>query len=454
MTDDIPTPTDADAPRDDGYADRTPPHDRDAEMSALGAMMLSRAAVDDVLATVRATDFYLPKHEVVVLAVAAMTDRGDPIDVITVTNELTSTGMLTRAGGAEYLHQLTGFVPTAANAHFYASIVAEKAVLRRLVEAGTRIVQMGYASEGEVTDLVNAAAAELDSIGTAETSKVRRIGEVYASVVNDLETEKPNYIPTPWPSMSRAMGGFAPSNVYLFGAKPGDGKTITILQCAAKLARHGMVAFFSLEMTTEELALRMLSQFGDVHMRDLLNRSLTDQDWNGLAHARTATIEAPIYVDDSETMTIAQIRRRARDIEKRYGRLSGIVIDYAQLLDGEGESRRVVVDGIARGLKQLAKSFKVPVIVAAQLNRPERSRGELAAPTLASLRESGGLEQNADVVLLLHRDAEKHPHDLKVIIAKNRQGPIGKLTLNWEAEFARLSDKPWSPTALIEKEEI
>ncbi len=438
-------------PEEQGW-DRTPPHNLLAEQATVGGMLLSKTAIDDVTEVMRPADFYIPKHEVIADAILALAGRDEPTDALAVIHELEQTGHLARAGGAEYLHTLTGIPSTAANAGYYAEIVADFAVRRRLIEGGTRIVQMGYASEGRTDELVSNAQAEVDEVMSAKRQSVRMIGATLGETFAGL-ADPPVYMPSPWASIDKMIGGFAPGSFYVIAARPGEGKTNWVLQAAAKAARVGLVAFSSLEMTEQELQVRLLSQFGDVSMTSLRRHTLSDDEWNRAARAKDVLLKAPIFIDESEQATVGTVAAHARAVSRK-GKLAAVFVDYLQLIDGEGQDRRVVVDNIAKGLKQLAKRMQVPVIAAAQLNRGERGRGrERPLPTLRDLREAGGIEANADVVLLLHRDVERRPADLKVIAAKNRHGTTGVVTLHWQGEFSRTLDKRWSPTALFDEVE-
>jgi replicative DNA helicase len=440
----MPDPRDEDAPAADP-GDRTPPHDLLAEQSALGSMMLSRDAVDAVVAEVRGADFYIPKHELIFAAITALTGRGEPVDVITVTAELSKSGQIGRAGGAEYLHTLTGIPSTTANAGFHAGIIADLAKRRRMIEAGTRVVQMGYASEGNTDDLIETARAEVDAVQGLRRHPLRMMGEGLLHLAETLET-KPRYLPSPWDTLNEMIGGFAPGELTVIAARPGEGKSVMLLQAALKAARSGVVAFCSAEMSFEQLQLRMVSQFGEIHMTTLRSHALSEQDWHRFADARRLTEGAPVFLDDSgasETATIGTIRNHVRAVSKR-GTLAMAVVDYLQLIEGPGENRVREVDGVARSLAQMAAEYDVPVIVAAQLNRGQPSRGAARpVPTLRDLRESGGIEANATSVLLLHRDPDKRPNEIDVIIAKNKQGRMGSVTLKWEAHYARVTDKNW-----------
>lgn len=437
-------PRDEDAPPADP-GDRTPPHDLLAEQSAVGSMLLSRDAADDVMGALRGPDFYIPKHEYIFDAIQALTIKGDPCDVIATTTELQRTGMLSKAGGAEYLHTLTGIPSTTANAGYHADIVADLAMRRRLIEESTKGVQRGYSTEGTTDDLIEATRAGLDTVRSIRRHPLRMISEGLMDLADSLE-QKPRYLPTGWTSVDGMVGGFAPGELTVIAARPGEGKSIVLLQAALKAATKGVVAFSSLEMSFEQLQLRMVSQRGDVHMTSLRNHDLSDQDWHRFYDAQKMTAGAPVFVDDSgagESATIGSIRNHARAVAKR-GTLAAIFVDYLQLVDGPGADRRLVVDGVSRALAQLASEFDVPVVAAAQLNRGQPGRGaSRPEPTLRDLREAGGIEANATQVLLLHRDPEKRPNDLDVIVAKNRQGRQGKVTLRWKAEYARVEDRDW-----------
>jgi replicative DNA helicase len=439
--------TDADAPPVDDAPQEQ--YDLEAEQSVLGGMMLSTRAVEDVMDVIVPSDLYQPKHELIARAIGALYGRNEPTDVIAVAEELARTGKLRQAGEASYLHELTSLVPTAANAGYYADIVKRMAVLRRLRAAGVRITAMGSASEGEIDALVEQARVELEQVVTGRRAKLRMIGDGFDDLVDALQST-PEYLPTPWESLDKLIGGFAPGSLIIAAARPGAGKSIFALQAAAKLAHEGMVAFSSLEMTEQELQKRLLAQYGSVHMSQLRNHNLGMDDWKRVAEARTAVQAAPIFVDETASANLAHIRSHARAVARR-GKLVLVVVDYLQLVAGEGQSRQEVVGTVARGLKQLAKDLNVPVLAAAQLRRAGERRGKNTLPGLDDLRESGDIEAAADVVLLLDRDKDRAPNDLTVVVAKNRHGEQGKFTLLWQAQFARLRDKRWSPLGLFDE---
>lgn len=435
---------DEDAPAADGLG-REPQWDLLTEQSVVGAMLLDPRIIDDVIDEMQPSDFFDPKHEVIALAIVALHNRNEPTDVIAVTAELERNGEIRMAGHAEYLHKLTGLVTTAANAGYYAGLVKEMAVKRRLVEVGTRIVQMGYASEGESEQLVERARIELDTVASGRRRTVRMIGDTFMDLVSTLDSQ-PDYTPTPWDSLDRVIGGFAPGTLNIFAARPGSGKSIAALQIAARLAHVGMVAFSSLEMTEPELQMRLVSQYGPVHMTALRTHALTNDDWKRVAEAKKRVEGAPIFIDDTAGATLAHIRAHARAVSRR-GPLSGIIVDYLQLVHGDGRSREEEVSSVSRGLKALAKDLGVPVIAAAQLRRANRV-GKRQLPTLEDLRESGSIEQDADLVVLMDRDRQKSPDDLTMVVAKTRHSDMGQFRLSWQAQYARLRDRKWPQTPL------
>jgi len=440
-------------PAESWQGERTPPHDLLAEQSTLGGMLLSKDAVADVIETVRAVDFYIPKHEVVFEAILNLYSHGEPTDVIAVTDELTKTALLQRAGGAEYLHTLTGLVPTAANAGYYASIVAEKAVLRRLVEAGTRIVQMGYASEGEVTDLVNNAQAEIYGVtGGVDSEDYIPLSEAIGTAVDEMEKASGRDgemagVPTGFSELDELTNGLHAGQLIIVAARPGLGKSTLALDFARSAAiRHKQpTIFFSLEMGRSEIATRLLAAEASIGMH-VLRKGPTDQrDWDRLALVRSDIADAPLYIDDSPNMTLVEIRAKCRRLSQRVG-LKMVVIDYLQLMTSgkKVESRQQEVSEFSRALKLLAKELQVPVIALSQLNRNAEQRGD-KKPALADLRESGSLEQDADLVILLHREGayeRDHPRagEADLIVAKHRNGRTEDIQVTFQGMFSRFGD--------------
>lgn len=441
--------------RADSRGDRVPPHDLLAEQSAIGGMLLSKDAVADVIETVRGVDFYIPKHETIFDAVLTLYSHGEPTDVIAVTDELTKTGELTRAGGAEYLHTLTALVPTAANAGFYASIVAEKAVLRRLVEAGTRIVQMGYASEGEVVDLVNNAQAEIYAVtGGVDSEDFVPLTEAVTTAIDEIEAARGRDgqmigVPTGFHELDEITNGLHPGQLIILAARPALGKSTLGLDLARSAAiKHDLpTIIFSLEMGRSEIAMRLLSAEASVPLQHMRKGTVHSNDWTTIAQTRGRINDAPLYIDDSPNMTLVEIRAKCRRLKQRVG-LKMVVIDYLQLMTSgkKVESRQQEVSEFSRALKLLAKELDVPVIAISQLNRGPEQRAD-KKPALSDLRESGSLEQDADVVILLHRESAYEAENPRAgeadfIVAKHRNGPTRTITVGFHGHFSRFVDLP------------
>ncbi|MFF2050887.1 replicative DNA helicase [Leifsonia sp. NPDC058194] len=434
-------------------AERTPPHDLLAEQSALGGMLLSKDAVADVVEVVRGTDFYIPKHEIIYDAILSLYAHGEPTDVITVTDELTKLGELSRAGGAEYLHTLTSLVPTAANAGYYANIVTEKALLRRLVEAGTRITQMGYKAEGEVLDLVNNAQAEIYSVtGAQEAEDYVPLTEAVTVAIDEIEAASHKDgsmtgVPTGFSELDELTNGLHPGQMVIVAARPALGKSTLALDFARAAAiKHDMpTIFFSLEMGRSEIAMRLLSAEATVPLQSMRKGKVDSKDWTTIASTRGRINDAPLYIDDSPNMTLVEIRAKCRRLKQRVG-LKMVVIDYLQLMTSgkRVESRQQEVSEFSRALKLLAKELQVPVIALSQLNRgPEQRADKL--PALSDLRESGSIEQDADMVILLHRESayeKDNPRagEADLIVAKHRNGPTKTVTVAFQGMYSRFTD--------------
>jgi replicative DNA helicase len=441
--------------RDSWQGERTPPHDLLAEQSTLGGMLLSKDAVADVVEVVRGADFYIPKHEVIFDAILSLYSHGEPTDVITVTDELTKNGALGRAGGADYLHTLTSLVPTAANAGYYASIVADRALLRRLVEAGTRIVQMGYAGEGEVTDLVNTAQAEIYQVtGTAEVEDYVPLTIAVDTAIEEIEAAKHRDgqmtgVPTGFADLDALTNGFHPGQLIIVAARPALGKSTLALDFARSAAiKHNMPAiFFSLEMGKSEIAMRLLSAEASVPLQSMRKGTVDNRDWTTIASTRGRINDAPLYIDDSPNMTLVEIRAKCRRLKQKVG-LQMVVIDYLQLMTSgkKVESRQQEVSEFSRALKLLAKELQVPVIALSQLNRGPEQRAD-KKPAISDLRESGSLEQDADMVILLHREnafEKDNPRagEADFIVAKHRNGPTDTITVGFQGHLSRFADMP------------
>lgn len=433
--------------------ERTPPHDLLAEQSALGGMLLSKDAVADVIETLRGVDFYIPKHELIFEAILTLYSHGEPTDVVAVTDELIKTGELQRAGGADYLHTLTSIVPTAANAGYYASIVSERALLRRLVDAGTRIVQMGYSGQGEALDLVNNAQAEIYSVTGAEAAEdYVPLTIAVDAAVEEIEAARGRDgqmtgIPTGFSGLDQLTNGLHGGQMIIIAARPAMGKSTLALDFARAAAiKHDMpTIFFSLEMGRSEIAMRLMSAEGSIPLQAMRKGTLDSRDWTTIAATRGRINDAPLYIDDSPNMTLVEIRAKCRRLKQKSG-LKMVVIDYLQLMTSgkRVESRQQEVSEFSRALKLLAKELQCPVIALSQLNRGPEQRAD-KKPALSDLRESGSIEQDADMVVLLHREAayEKdspRAGEADLIVAKHRNGPTDTITVAFQGHFSRFTD--------------
>lgn len=415
-----------------------------AERSVIGAALISRKAVE-ATESLRPTDFHDPRLELVWEAVQGLYADNAPVDVLTVSDRLGEN--IGRAGGVVSLHELAGEVPTAANAGYYAGIVRDAAVKRRIGEAGDRI--RALASEpGEPSDLVEAAHQALDGLMEMR-GHVRWVRDVLPDALAALES-KTSFVPSPWRNLNRAIGGFRPGAVYVVAARPGVGKTVIAAQIAAGLADHGMVAFSSLEMSEVELVHRLMSERLEIMVGHLKEARLTEKDRQRIIERRQVMENLNIAIDDRTEVAPQQIREFARAVS-RQGKLAGIVVDYMQLMTSRSNAdRHVQVSEFSRQLKIMAKTFRVPVIALSQLNRNLEQR-QGGTPKLSDLRESGSIEQDADVVMLLRREGQYPSEHLIIDVAKNRHGDVGEVDLAWQGEFSRaieFDNRPPDPSTV------
>ncbi len=442
--------------------DRTPPQSIEAEQSVLGSMMLSKDAIADVVEVVRPGDFYRPAHQLIYDAVLDLYARGEPADAITVAEELTRAGQLVRAGGAPYLHTLISMVPTAANAGYYGAIVAERATLRRLVVAGTRIVQMGYETAsgstdvaGTVDDVVDRAQAEIYEVTERRTSEdYVHIESLLQSTLDEIDKISATGgigtgIPTGFAQLDEYTNGLHPGQMVTVAGRPGSGKSTLALDIARSSAiKNGKpTVIFSLEMSKVEIMMRLFSAEATVSLQNMRSGHMSDQDWTRLARRSSELAEAPLFIDDSPNLTMMEIRAKARRLRQRHD-LQLIVIDYLQLMTSgkRVESRQQEVSEFSRATKLLAKELDVPVIVLSQLNRGPEQRTD-KKPLLSDLRESGSIEQDSDVVLLVHRPDLYEPEteragEADLILAKHRNGPTATCAVAFQGRYSRFTDMP------------
>ncbi len=437
---------------------RRPPQDLAAEQSVLGGMMLSKDAIADVVEVLRGNDFYRPAHELVFEAILDLYGRGEPADAVTVSAELTKRGELGRAGGPAYLHTLISSVPTAANAGYYARIVRERAVLRRLVEAGTRIVQLGYSGSdgqggGDVDDIVNAAQAEVYAVTERRTSEdYLPLAEIIEGTIDEIEASSHRSdgltgVPTGFADLDALTNGLHPGQMIVIAARPAVGKSTMGLDIARSASiRHSLASvIFSLEMSRTEITMRLLSAEARIPLQHMRKGTMREEDWTRLARTMGEVSEAPLFVDDSPNMSLMEIRAKCRRLKQRHA-LKLVVVDYLQLMTSgkKVESRQQEVSEFSRALKLLAKELEVPVIAISQLNRGPEQRTD-KRPQMSDLRESGSIEQDADMVILLHREdmyERESPRagEADFIVAKHRNGPTDTITVAFQGHYSRFVD--------------
>ncbi|MFN0092961.1 MAG: replicative DNA helicase [Acidimicrobiales bacterium] len=441
-------------PRPAGSGGRTPPHNLQAEASLLGAMLLSREAIAVAVETVKADQFYRPAHAHIYDAICALYGAGEPADPVTVADELARAGLLEAIGGAEVLLAIQAGSPAVSNASRYAAIVEELAVLRSMIAVASEIAELGYSMPDDITKAVDTAEAMMFALAehrtAATTAPVRELLEQTLDRLEQLyeRGEAITGTPTGYVELDEQLSGLQPSSLVVIGARPGLGKTSFALgmlsHAALKAARP--VLMFSLEMSQVELTQRLLCSEARVDSSRIRTGRLTEADWTAISHAVGRLGEAPIYIDDNPNVSVMEIRSKARRLKSQLGDLGLVVVDYVQLMTGRSgaESRQVEVAEISRGLKILAREIEAPVVALAQLNRGLEQRAD-KRPVLSDLRESGSLEQDADVVMFLYRDDVYHPDSpdkgmVEVHVAKHRSGPTGVVRLAWLGHLTRFEN--------------
>lgn len=435
---------------DENIAERVPPQSIEAEMSTLGSMLIDRDAIAKVVDILEPDDFYKEAHRAIYMAICSLFEKGEPADLITVTEALREQNKLDQVGGAVYIANLANSVPTAANVEYYAKIVKDRAILRALVRVGTAIAASAYDTSTDVEVALDEAERAIFQI--AQKRSVQGYYDIKTVLVDTFERIEYLYsnkggvtgTPSGFPDLDKITSGFQPSDLIIIAGRPGMGKTAFALNIVenAALRESCSVAIFSLEMSKEQLAQRMLCSVAGVDGQRLRTGFLRDDDWPKLSFALGKLSEASIFVDDTPSISIMEMRAKARRIKAEHG-LDLVVVDYLQLMAGrtKTENRQQEVSEISRSLKQLARELNVPIIALSQLSRAVEQRTE-KIPSLADLRESGSLEQDADVVIFLYREDYYNLETEKkglmdVIVAKQRNGPTGKVELVFLKEFGR-----------------
>ncbi|MDN5326314.1 MAG: replicative helicase [Moorella sp. (in: firmicutes)] len=432
--------------------ERVPPQSVEAEQSVLGAIMLDREALYAVLEILKVDDFYREAHRMIYRAILDLNERGEAVDLLTVTEELRRRGELEAAGGVAYLTSLTGDVPSVANAGYYARLVAEKAALRSLVQAASQITEMAFSESGSVDQILDEAERLIFEVaGGRHRSGFVPIKDVLLQTFEQLErlsTHKGEVTGVPtFHDLDRILSGLQPSDLIICAARPGMGKTSFCLNIAQQVAVKEKlpVAIFSLEMSREQLVQRMLAAEAMVEQQRLRTGYLTEDDWARLVNAAGILGEAPIYIDDTPAISALEVRAKARRLQSETG-LGLVVVDYLQLMQAHRrvDSRQQEIALISRAMKALARELNVPVMVLSQLNRGVEQRQD-KRPVMADLLESGAIEADADVIIFLYRPQYYDPDTDKkgiaeVIVAKHRNGPVGTVEMAFLPEFTKFVD--------------
>ena len=436
-----------------------PPHSVEAEQAVIGGLLLDTSAWDNVADVIRDEDFYRPDHKLIFEAIGALAGGGKPCDVVTVSEHLERNGKLEAAGGLAYLGSVTRDTPTAANVRAYADIVRERSLLRQLITAGTEIASAVFNNDGQTArDLVDKAEQRVFEI--AEGGSRGRQGAVAVrallpGVIDQIDDAYANPdilrgLPTGFADFDRMTGGLRPGDLVIVAGRPSMGKTTLAVNMAEYAALHhrekrASVVIFSMEMPSEQVITRMLSSIGGVPLGNLRSGRISDDDWVRITSATSQLSEAKIFVDETPALSPTELRARARRIKREHG-LDLVVVDYLQLMQvpGNKENRATEIAEISRGLKVLAKELSVPVIALSQLNRGVEQR-ESKKPVMSDLRESGSIEQDADMILLIYREEVYDRQTTKKGIAeidlvKHRNGEIGTFVLTFQGQFTRFAN--------------
>jgi replicative DNA helicase len=436
-----------------------PPHSIEAEQAVLGGLLLDPAAWDNVADVIVAEDFYRPDHKLIFQAIGALAGTSKPSDVVTVVGELERRSELEQAGGLAYLGSLARDTPTAANVRAYADIVRERSILRQLVTAGSEIAAAVFNNDGETArELVDKAEQkvfEIAEMGFRGKQGAQAVRSLLPGVIDQIDEayanpDKLRGLPTGFADFDKMTGGLRPGDLVIVAGRPSMGKTTLAVNMAEYAALHtrdkpASVAIFSMEMPSEQVITRMLSSIGGVPLHNLRSGRISDDDWVRITSATSQLSEAKIFIDETPALSPTELRARARRIKREHG-LDLIVVDYLQLMQvpGNKENRATEIAEISRGLKVLAKELTCPVIALSQLNRGVEQR-ESKKPVMSDLRESGSIEQDADMILLIYREEVYDRNTTKKGIAeidlvKHRNGEIGTFVLTFQGQFTRFAN--------------
>ncbi|MCK4635683.1 MAG: replicative DNA helicase [Candidatus Moranbacteria bacterium] len=427
---------------------RMPPHSIEAEQSMLGALMLDKDAIVKIADLVSPKDFYKSSHEKIYEAALSLYEKSDPIDVLSLSNTLEEKGQIEEIGGSSYLASLVGMVPSASNITYYAKIVQKKAVLRRLIHAAADISEMGYNEAEDVEKILDEAEQTLFNISQKSLKQeFTPISSVLGDAFDRLDELHKNKgqmrgVPTGFTDLDNLLSGLQKSDLVILAARPSVGKTSLALDIARHVGSHSKipVGIFSLEMSSDQLVDRMIAAESNIDLWRLRTGNLKDSDFEKINDTMGKLSEAPIFIDDASSANIMEMRTMARRLQAEHD-LGLIVIDYLQLMEGRSnENRTQEISEISRGLKNLAKELNIPILALSQLSRAIESRPD-QRPKLSDLRESGSIEQDADVVMFIYREDRVNPDTenkgiAEIVVAKHRNGPVGSKQLFWQEESA------------------
>lgn len=440
-------------PQSYGNHARIPPHSVEAEESVLGGILLDNDAINIALERLRAEDFYRAAHKAIFTAMTALSDKREPIDIITLSGQLRIMGLLEQAGGLENLTRLAGVAPTSANVPYYAKVVREMALRRRIIHEASEIVQQAFQVEGEVEEFLDTTEQRILGVSEYRTApSFFRVGEIVPESIKLIEKlydqkEPVTGAPSGFQKLDRMTAGFQPADLVIVAARPSMGKTSLALCMGEYLGIHEKraVAVFSLEMSKEQLVLRMLCSEARVENSKVRTGHLGERDFPRLVDAASRVAEAPIFIDDTAALSVTELRAKCRRLH-RESPLSMVIVDYLQLMRSPAysHSREQEISDISRSLKALAKELSVPVVALSQLNRSVESRTD-KRPIMSDLRESGAIEQDADVIMFVYRDEVYNPDTpdrgvAELIISKQRNGPIGTVRVAFSPEFTRFDN--------------
>lgn len=434
---------------------KTPPHNLESEQCVIGSIIMESETIIPVAEILDREDFYMDAHKVIYESMIELSNERKPIDIVTLSNRLKEKGYLDQVGGINYLTSTTNMIPTTSNVKVYAEIVKKNSILRKLISASNDIISMGYEASDNLDDILNKAEKKIFDISQDRMSEdfkpISEVLTIVTAMIEDVYSKGSDLtgLDTGFIDLNKKLGGFHKSDLILIAARPGMGKTAFALNLVANAAirSKASVAVFSLEMSKEQLVQRLVSSQSNVALDSISKGKIADDEWKKLTDAMTVLSSSKIYIDDTPGIKVSEIRSKCRKLKLEKG-LDMIMIDYLQLMeaDGRAESRQQEVSKISRSLKILAKEMNCPVIALSQLSRNTES-GKDHTPKLSDLRDSGAIEQDADIVMFIYRDEyytkmETNKKDLaEIIIAKNRHGELSNIELVWIGKIQKFSNK-------------